>query len=262
MGGWRASPGPEQLASFPAPPVDPAATSPQPSPADSLRRLHRQAAGRYATIDCYTVQLTRREVVNGKGKPEEVVFFQFRKQPWSVYMKWVGKEGQGREVVYVKGQYKNEIHTKVAAGDSLVLRAGQVISLAPTNPLVRKESRHSITDAGVGNLVEQYGRLLDAQEKGDRRLGSLTYLGSVNRPEFAAAVEGVEQVIPPGSEPQLPRGGRRLWFFDSKELLPLLATTTDERGQEVEYYCYANFRPCGPLSDDAFNPDKLWGGKR
>jgi hypothetical protein len=164
--------------------------------------------------------------------------------------------------VYVKGQYRNEFLTKLTAGDHPLKPAGSIYSLAPDSMFVRAKSRHLITEAGLGNLINHFGKLVEATERGERRQGTLTYLGPVSRAEFATAPEGVEQTIPPGADPLLPRGGRRLWFFDTKERLPLLAITHDDKGQEVEYYRYDQFQSCGPLSDDAFNPDQLWGGPR
>ena len=49
----------------------------------------------------------------------------------------------------------------------------------------------------------------------------------------AVKVEGVLQTIPPKSDPHLPRGGQRLWFFDPALSLPMLIITQDETGREV-----------------------------
>jgi hypothetical protein len=239
----------------------PAAQIPFPagnSPADALRGLYRQAAERYAAIDSYIVRLRRREQVNGKDNPEEVLLLKFRKQPWSVYFKWLGPEKHGREVVYVKGQHGNKIHTLLAAGDMPFMPAGKRISLDPDNALVRSSSRHSIQEAGVGVLLERFGELLDGMDKGDFRRGTLKYLGPLKRPEIDTPGEAVEQTIPAGSEPQMPRGGRRLWLFDPNLKFPVLVITQNEIGHEVEYYCYDRFQFPVRLDDDDFNPDKLW----
>src|SRR5262249_8124468 len=95
----------------PAPPPPPASSTPPPAPppgapaeGTSPRELYQKAAARYANIDSYIARLTRREVVKDRPQPEAVMLFKFRKEPWSVYFKWLGKEGQGREVVYVRGE--------------------------------------------------------------------------------------------------------------------------------------------------------------
>jgi hypothetical protein len=227
-----------------------------------MRQLYRQAADQYAHIDSYIARLRRREVVNGKSKPEEVILFKFRKQPWSVYFKWLGKEGQGREVVYVKGHYEDKLHSLLAAGDMPFAPAGKRIALPPDSIFVRSSSRHGITEAGVGVLIDRVGQVLGAAAKGDTRHGTLRYLGPIQRPEFPSPVEAGELLLPPGSEPLLPRGGRRLLAFDPATQLPVLLITQDDTGREVEYYCYDLFQFPVKLDDDDFNPDRLWGAKK
>jgi hypothetical protein len=230
-------------------------------PAESqLRRLHRLAAAEYARIDSYVVRLTRQEQVNGKDQPREILRLCFRKEPWSVHLVWLEGEGKGREVVYVKGRYDDKLYTRLGPNDGkLLMRPGSRIALAPDSPMVRNSSRHSITDAGIGSLIDRFGALIAANEKGDRRWGTLTYLGPQKRPEFDAPVEAAEQVIPPGADKDLPRGGRRLWTFDPKNHLPALLVTNDDRGHEVEYYLHDHYIYPANLDDADFDPDRLWG---
>jgi hypothetical protein len=227
-------------------------------PPHTARQLIQQAGSRCATLNSYIVRLTRRENQKGKPGPEEIIAFAFRKQPFSVHFKWLGETAKGREVVYVKGRFENKIHTKVAAGDSMLLPAGSRLSLSPDNPLVRSASRHPITDAGICHCIESMFALLDAQERGDRRLGTLTAIAPQRRPEFPKPLETVERLIPPGVEPELPRGGRRLVYFDPDWHLPMLVLTHDDKGNEVEYYRYDRLITPADLDDDDFNPDKLW----
>jgi hypothetical protein len=227
-----------------------------------LRTLYQDAADRYASIHSYIVRLRRREQVNGKDHPEELLLVKFRKDPWSVYFKWLGQEGHGREVIYVRGQYEDKIHTLLAAGDIPLMPAGKQIALAPDNALVRSSSRHSIHEAGIGYMVHSFGEVVATAERtGQQPLARC--LGLVSRPELAAPCEAVDQSIPPGSEPLLPRGGRRLWLFDSSNTrLPVLVITQDETGHEVEYYCYDRFLFPVNLDDRDFNPDELWKTSR
>lgn len=227
-----------------------------------LRTLYRAAAERYAGIDSYIARLRRREQVNGRDKPEEILCVKFRKQPWSIYFKWLGKAASGREVIYVKGRYDDKINTLLAAGDMPLTPAGKRIALSPDNPLVRSSSRHSIHEAGIGVMISSFGALADATQKKDISQGTLRYLGLVKRPEFDKPCEGVEQEIRPGVEVLLPRGGRRLWLFDTESRFPVLLLTYDDTQHEVEYYCYDRFQFPVRLDDDDFNPDKLWAQKK
>jgi hypothetical protein len=228
-------------------------------PADPLRQLHERAAHRYAGIDSYIVRLTRREQVNGKDRPEEIILFQFRKQPWSIYFKWLGEAGKGREVLYVKGRHDNKLHIRLAAGDMALFPAGKRISLAPDSSLVRNSSRHDLSEAGIGFLIEQFGQLVEAQSR-PGAAPVLRYLGSVQVPDFPTPLEGVEQDLPPGADPTLPRGGKRFWYFDpAADGLPGLVRTLDHTGQQVEFYRYDRYQYPVRLDDDDFDPDKLWG---
>ena len=257
------TPPPVVPATNPTPSTPPTPTAPQAdgtseTPPHSARQLLQQAASRCATFDSYIVRLTRREHLKGKGNPEEIIAFSFRKNPFSVHFKWLGDTAKGREVVYVKGRFDSKIHTKVAAGDAPLLPAGARLSLSPDNPLVRSASRHPITDAGICQCVESLTAQLDAQERGDRRQGTLTAIAPQRRPEYPSPVETLERLIPPGVEPALPHGGRRLIYFDPDWHLPLLVITYDDKGNEVEYYRYDRLMTPANLDDDDFNPDKLW----
>src|SRR5579871_1263027 len=249
---------PMQAPAEPAPAFTPSAAAPSPSandPTAKLHTLHREAAERYAKVESYIVRLTRREQINGKDRPEEILLFKFRKDPWSVYFKWLGAEKNGREVVYVRGQYENKIHTLLAAGDIPLMPAGKRFAIAPDSPFVVSSSRHSVQEAGIGMLIENFGKAL---QESDRGTSMLKYLGPVQRPEFTDPCEAAEQTIAAGAEPLLPHGGRRLWVFDSTTKFPVLLITQDDHGHEVEYYCYDRFEFPVHLDEDDFNPDKLW----
>lgn len=250
------------------PPVTPTSTGPEvPSPPTStppadplaeVRRVQRTAAERFARVDSFIARLRRREQVNGKTGPEETLSFAFRKQPFSIHFKWLSDPGKGREVVYVKGQHDDKIHTLTAAGDIPLMRGGVRIALAPDDPKVLARSRHPISEAGLGAIIDRLGLVLAAMDRNDRRQGTLAYLGAQTRPEYPMPLEGIELLLPPGVEQALPRGGRRLMYFDPNTGLPVIVITYDDKGQEAEYYCFDRLLLNVKLDDDDFNPAKLW----
>lgn len=223
----------------------------------AIRRLYQRAAEQYATMDSYIVRLRRREVLNGRARPEELILLKFRKQPWSVYFKWLGPEGRGREAVYVQGRYEGKIHTLLAAGDVPLFPAGKRLALAPDNPLVKAASRHSITETGIGSVLDKVGALLAAAERDPNPRGMLVYLSALQRPEFDRPCEAVEQTVRSGQETLLPRGGKRLVAFDPDHHLPAVIVTLDETGKEVEYYCYDRLQFPVALDDADFDPERL-----
>ena len=152
----RDQPGNSQSATLAPAGISPTSSSSTPTlaaGADSavkLRELYNQAALRFATIDSYVARLRRREQVKGKDQAEELILFKFRKQPWSVYFKWLGEQSHDREVIYVKGQHGDMIHTLLAAGDMPLAPAGKHMALAPDNIFVRSASRHGRRPAPSG----------------------------------------------------------------------------------------------------------------
>jgi hypothetical protein len=224
---------------------------------DPVRRLQRDAAASYAKLSCYIARMRRREVVQGRQKPEEVLIFKFREKPFSVHFKWLGDEGKGREVVYVRGQFEDKLHVLTAANDIPLTPAGRRLALAPDSMLVRSSSRYPITEAGIGNMIARFGRLLDSVRTGSGGV-TMKYLGPVQRPEYAAPLEGVECQFVPGRDPDLPDGGKRLVFFDPATHFIVLSQSFDPSGREVEFYCFDRFQLDVKLDDDDFNPDKLW----
>jgi hypothetical protein len=243
---------------LPQPPVADAPGSPTPPvDADPVRRLQRDAAAAYAKLPCYIARLRRREVVQGRAKPEEVLIFKFRERPYSVHFKWLGEEGKGREVVYVRGQFDSKLNILTAANDIPFTPAGRRLALAPDSMMVRAASKYPITEAGIGNMIARFGRLLDAIQAGGSGV-SVKYIGQVQRPEYPVPLEGVECQFPSGREPEIPDGGRRLVYFDPATHFPVVSLTYDLTGHEVDFYCFDRFQLDVKLDDDDFNPEKLW----
>jgi hypothetical protein len=246
----------------PAPSGPAAPPNPSQSPVARMHELARAAVERYQNIDSYIARMRRRERVGGADKPEELMLVKFRKTPWSIYFKWLGNEGHGREVLFVEGKYENKLQTLLAAGDVPLMPAGRRFAIAPDSSLVMRSSRHTIREAGIGSLVERFSRLITSTERGDFRLGTVHYVGPVRRPEYEQPCEAVEQTLLPGNDPSLPRGGHRLWVIDTVQNLPVLISTHDEKNQEVEYYCYDRIQNPVSLDDRDFDPDVLWPKKR
>jgi len=228
----------------------------------AMRELAQRTAKRYAGMDCYIMRLRRREMSHGKLSPDEIMLCKFRREPCSVYMKWLGEVARNREVVYVKGKYKNVIHTLTAAGDIPLIPAGYHFKVSPDSALYKAHSRYPITDAGLGPVIGRFTRMVELAEKGDASEGTATYMGKSKRPEYPNDLIVVHQALAPRADPHLPRGGQRWWFFDPTNDLPVLLITHDEAGRETEYYCHDRFILNLQLTDDDFNPEKLWPQSR
>ena len=250
-----------------APKAAPPAVVPMPNaPAatgevSELRKLFTVAAKRYDDLVDFEAQLVRSEVVNGKQMPSEEVIFQFRKTPFSIYMKNTGETGRGREVLFVQGKFDDKMHVVTGEGDNRLMGAGFKTSLRPDSPLAAGKSRHKITDGGPGSLLLRFETALKLQESG-KRPGAIKRVGLVKRKEFATPLDAVEIAIAPGDDAQLPKGGKQTIYFDAKPNspsanFPVMVITHEPDGRVVEYYCFTNIRSPANLTDADFHPDRL-----
>jgi hypothetical protein len=238
-------------------PDSPSGTLPNPAAAP-LRALERLAAERLAGTPAFIARLRRREQVDGKQRPEELILFKFRLEPASIYMKWLGNEAKNRELIYVKGQHDDMLHVFLAANDPSGLSAnGRRTVMRPDSPSGLGKERYPVCETGVAALIARFGKLVDAVERGDDKVGSVKSLGSVKRPEFDAPVVAVMHLIPPGVDSGLPKGGQRLWYFDATLRFPVLVIAHNAQGQEVEYYCFDNILFPARIEEEEFNPAKL-----
>jgi Protein of unknown function (DUF1571) len=245
--------------------------SSNPAPAEgglaAVKRIYREAVSRCAAVDAFEARLSRREFVDGKQEPMEVIRFQFRQKPLSIHMKWIGTEGQGREVVYVEGRFENKLHILMARGDLFPLSPPTRFDLAPDSDLIRAHSRHDVRDAGFASSVRQLGRALAGIDKNPALANRVSYRGKVQRPEYRNPLEAVEEVIAPGAESSLPRGGRRTTFYDptpntTSQGLPVVVITHDHTGREVEYYCFDHILHPIVLDDADFDPQRVFNNRR
>jgi len=226
--------------------------------APQARDLLQAARERYSRVGSYIARLTRHEVLKGQRQPEEIILLKFRDRPWSAYMKWLGKEGHGREGIYVKGQHEGKIHMRLAAGDIPFVPAGRRMALSPDGALVRAASPHPITELGIGAAIDKVGSVAAALDRGDSRQGSLSVVGPQRRGEFDRPAYGIEHRVPAGSDPMLTDGGRRTYYFDPVTSLPTVIQAVDNAGRELEYYHYDRLQLSVHLDDDDFDPDRLW----
>jgi hypothetical protein len=223
-----------------------------------LKMLYRLAAERMAATPAYIARFHRREQVDGKQRPEEMILFKYRSDPASIYMFWLGNEAKNRELVYSKGRFNDMLHVVPGVNDfSGLTTNGRRAIMRPDSAEGLGKERYPVCETGVAALIERFGRLVDAVERGNNKVGSVKYLGPVKRPEFDSQVDAVMHTIPPGVDAGLPKGGQRIWYFDTTLRFPVLVITHDALGQEVEYYCFDRFLFPGRIQDEEFNPANL-----
>jgi hypothetical protein len=122
-----------------------------PSPVEQAGQLIGEARASFARVRDYTGTLVRQERIGGRLQPEQFMDVRVRQQPYSVYLKWTSpRHLAGQEAVFVAGKNNNEIRAK---GTGILAVAGHV-SLATDDPRVMRDSRHAITETGIGNMLK------------------------------------------------------------------------------------------------------------
>ena len=130
---------------------------------DVLAQLY-QAKEFYKGVDDYSCIFIKQERLDEKLKEPETILFKFQK-PFRIYMKWIEEPNKGRELLFVPGKYDDKIKVHIGGILNLILPS---ITIEPDNPLVLSHTRHPITNAGMGNLIDS---LIDqfelAKKQGD-----------------------------------------------------------------------------------------------
>jgi hypothetical protein len=228
----------------------------------ALKQLHHQAVERFKQMEGFECRLTRRETVGSRAMPEEVLQYRYRREPLSLHIKWVGKEAQGREVVYVHGRYDNKVQILTGREPEFFRPSGIKVSRSPSDKDVTSKNRFDIRSGGMAMSIEWFSRVLAQMEKDPAEAQRMRYIGPKPRRERETGLVAVEEKIPPSWEPQLAKGGRRTTHFDADPDspsfgLPILIVTLDDSGREVEYYWFDHLKPVR-FTDADFDVDRLW----
>ncbi|HTU91208.1 MAG TPA: DUF1571 domain-containing protein [Gemmataceae bacterium] len=222
------------------------------SPMDKPLRLIHEAQTAYQNVRDYTCLLIKRERINGKLPPDNIIEMKVRTQPFSVYLRWLQPRGEaGQEVCYVAG--KNDGKMRVRPKGMFGSFAG-FVSLDLDDPRVRQTSRRNISEAGIGNMIERFARAWE----NERRLNLTTQVQVAEYEYNRRRCMRVETIHPNNA------GGHFLYcrdivYFDKETHLPIRLEFYDwprvagDPGQLVEVYSFANMRINVGLTDEVFN---------
>jgi hypothetical protein len=252
---------PQPLVSNEIPPLQapalekPAATAPAgeaPKPAGDLatiRGLINQSRTRLAGMQNYQARMTRQERVGSTLLPVEDVVLSVRREPFAVRLEWPDGPSKGREAIYSARETSGKL--QVHSPGSLVPR----VSLDPNSPLVLKNSRHPITEAGLENLVATVDGRLAAIESGKGDGSVMTYKG----------LETVNELGRPCHMIVEKRADGQTWLMalDSETMLPAMVKASAADGNLLELYYFRNVHEnvAELASNDAFSPDTRWNSK-
>jgi hypothetical protein len=220
------------------------------SPLDAPLQLLAEARQSYQNVRDYTCLFIKREQLRGQLQPENLVEMKMRTQPFSVYLRWLSPQGiAGQQACYVAGRNNGmmRVHSTGLAG------VAGFVSIDPRDPRVAENSRHPITEAGIGNLIERFGQRWEAERRINKtivRMGDYVYN---QRP--CARVETIHPDYNGGTF----YAYRSLVYFDKETHLPIRVEAYDwprqagaAEGALLESYSYAHLRLNVGLREGAF----------
>lgn len=218
-------------------------------PLDEGLALLAEGKQSYQGIRDYSCTMIKQERIRGELQPESIIAMKFRQQPFSVYMRWLAPRSMAnQEVAYVHGRNRNQmrVHSKG------ILGVAGFVSVDVTDPRVMKQSRHTLYEAGLGNLIDQTMKAWQRdrqQNKGQVRTGEYNY---ANR--RCLRVEVIHTEYDPTAYCY-----RGVVFIDKEWKLPVRAEMYDwprqggpADGELLESYSYINLQFNGNLSDADF----------
>lgn len=229
-----------------ATPSSPAGSMPMDEPLRLLERAQKAFRG----VRDYACDFIKRERIRGELQPHQFMRMKVRTEPFSVHLKWeLPKAMAGQEACYVEG--KNNGMMRVRPNRGLVSLVGWV-SLAPDDLRAMKDSRHTIKEAGLGNLLERFGRGWEEERRLNRtevKVAMYEYAGRRCR--------RVETKHPAGSGQF--KFYRSVLYFDTEHGLPVRVENYDwpkqdgdTAGELLEVYSYIELRTNVGLTDAAF----------
>ena len=203
----------------------------------------REAEEAYAKVDSYTAIFHKQECVSGDLLEEETTFLKFKK-PLKVYMKWIKAPYQGRELIYVEGWNNNRM--KVHEGGIMGLFT---VNLDPKGSLVMRCSRHPVTDAGIGHLINIVGENIRKGIKANE----LKVIDHGVQRMYHRKTQKVEGIL--SRDRATGYYGYRIVMNSDNELkLPIKIQVYDWEDQLIESYGYENLRLNPGLTDFDFDP--------
>ncbi|MBI3823881.1 MAG: DUF1571 domain-containing protein [Planctomycetes bacterium] len=135
------------------------------TPLDQPIQWMETAKTNYGAVKDYTCYLSSQESVNGKLLEKSVILLKMKTEPFSVHMRWIEpKKSEVQEVVFVQGKNNNKMRVKSNLFGPKLLG---FMSIDVNDPRVVQHSRHTILEAGIGNMIDQ----CLAQWQKDRGLG-------------------------------------------------------------------------------------------
>jgi outer membrane lipoprotein-sorting protein len=208
-----------------------------------------KAEDRLKALKTYQMKVTRTERVGSQLQPEEEIILSIRREPKAVRLEWASGPSKGREVIYSSSVDPRNLFVHMPS-NAIPL---PVMKISVDSPMITRNSRHSITEAGLETIIENLRKGDGAGNKAASSGGVLKYLGTKKPQSFDRLCHQFERKTPTGE----------VWsvWLDDQTFLPRVVVASDSHGQLIERYVYRDIQenPADLAVAGAFEPDKRWG---
>jgi hypothetical protein len=200
-------------------------------------------------LNTYQVKISRIERVSGQLQPEEDILLSIQHDPKAVRLEWTDGPNKGREVIYSSTLDPKVIFVHVPSSPIPI----PTMKIAVDSPMVMRNSRHAITEAGFDTIIDNLRKARGTATKDQPNRDSLTYKGIETAPGLDAPSHHFVRKTLSGETWNV--------YLDSHTMLPRLVSAEDSRGELVERYIYHEVRenPDELKTANAFVPDQRWG---
>lgn len=208
------------------------------------RAYVRRVAENTRRLQQYTVRLTRierRGLLNALQGPERIDC-RFRREPFSVRMKWLDADVKYGESTYVAGREKNQV--RFVPRNGLFGLPPILTKVDVQTPVTWGEARYPVTEFGVERMMDQV--LRNMATAGDAL--TITYLGIVRLPDRTQLCHHLHFDYPPDKFP----ASHVDFYVDPLTDLPVAVIIRFPNGKLDSAYFYEQLNPNVTLTDDDF----------
>ena len=206
-----------------------------------------EAEAAYDRVESYTAIFHKQQRIAGELLEEENIFLKFRKNPYSLYMKWVTEPYKGSELLYVVGWNKGRIRAHRGGLFSFIVR-----NLKPNDPILMENELRPVTSTGVGFLLQTVAINMRKAIKA----GVLTFTDHGKEKVYGRDTQVMEIDIPYENAEDYD-GARFVINQDVETKILLRIRVYDRDGRLIENYGYENLNLDAHLSDADFDPKNL-----
>lgn len=216
-------------------------------PGASLQKVVADAREGLDRLRTYQVELNRQERIDGNLQEPENLTMSVLRSPKAVRLTWADGSHRGREVMYRSDENPQVLHVNMADSKFPLPR----MKLPIDSPMVLKNSRHPISEAGFETILES----LEA---------AVSDPGSSNLHDLGESSQVIEGKLVRGIERRMPSGERWNVYIDTETHLPALVECFDGNGQLLERNRFSRLEsdPLELSRTEAFNPDLRWGAAK